>query len=341
LSEMLRARTGGALDLLDSDHLRRVAAYPVKMLLSGSHFATFSDCDDENIFHPGTVTRLAGRTGERSLLTLAMEMPGKKPDEQDWRLQMMMRNCLWWDGREHGAGQPADAYLPLGGVAKLVARTPQGAPVVLAIKAGHNAENHNQNDVGSFILHADGETFLADPGRGLYSRQYFGPERYQNIFANSYGHSVPRIGGRLQREGREYHGEMASVDLNGPAKQVVLEFARAYDAPDLASLRRHVTLDAAGVFTLQDTARFAGNPVEVEEALLTWLEVETVGATAVLHGQRHNLKLTIEAPPGAAFQVERLEEACAANAKPEVLKRLTFVLPAAAESQARVRAEII
>ena len=73
---------------------------------------------------------------------------------------MMLRNMLWWDGKYHEGGPVGDAYLPLGGVARLTAHTPQGSPVVLAIKAGHNDENHNQNDVGSFILHVDGESLL-------------------------------------------------------------------------------------------------------------------------------------------------------------------------------------
>ena len=83
------------------------------------------------------------------------------------------------------------------GVAKLTGRTAGGAPVVLAAKAGHNAENHNQNDVGSFVLHVDGESLIREPGRGLYSRDYFSPRRYENVFANSFGHSVPRVGGQL------------------------------------------------------------------------------------------------------------------------------------------------
>ena len=65
LAEMLRARTNGAIDLLDSDHIRNIAAFPAKLLLSGSNFATFSDCDDIINFNPGIIARLAERTGER------------------------------------------------------------------------------------------------------------------------------------------------------------------------------------------------------------------------------------------------------------------------------------
>jgi hypothetical protein len=347
LSEMLRARTNGAIDLLDSERIRKIAAYPAKMLLSASRFATFSDCDEVLNFDPGIIARLMERTGEPSLVNL---LTPPIPAGRDWRLAMWLRDILWWDGQYHKIDPLNDAYLPAGGVARLVAQSPGGAPVVLAIKAGHNAENHNQNDVGSFLLHVDGETFLTDPGRGLYTRQYFGPERYDNIFANSYGHSVPRIGGQLQKEGREYCGEMVSVGTSGPVKRAEVELARAYAVPNLASLRRQVTLSAegehAGTVWLQDTFRFSQTPAraqatEVEEALLTWLDVDSDGATALLRGERHTVRLTIEAPTTARLHVERLEEQCRANDKPGVLKRITCALPAAAEVLVRVRIEVI
>ena len=67
---------------------------------------------------------------------------------------MMLRNALWWDGQQMDAPQIDDAVLYGGGVARLVAPLACcDQPVIAAIKAGHNAENHNQNDVGSFVVH--------------------------------------------------------------------------------------------------------------------------------------------------------------------------------------------
>jgi hypothetical protein len=337
LAEMLCACTNGAIDLLDSGHVRAIAAFPAKLLLSSSNFATFSDCPDVINFNPGIIARLAERTGERSLLNL---LTPPASIERPAGLTMMLRNVLWWDGSYHKGGPVGDAYLPLGGVARLTTRTPQGSPVVLAIKAGHNDENHNQNDMGSFILHVDGESLLTDPGRGLYARQYFGPERYENIFANSYGHSVPRIGGQMQKEGREFCGQIVSVETSEPVKRVELEFARAYPVTNLASAQRQITLQSGTVW-LQDASCFSENPVEVEEAFITWLDVDANGATAVIHGQRHHLRLTIESPEGLSFSVEKLEEQCKLNAKPGVLKRMSVTLPMASETQIRVRMEIV
>lgn len=337
LAEMLRARTAGAIDLLNSAHVRHIAAFPPKMLLSAAGFATFSDCDETVHFEPGIITRLAERTGVTALLDLLT--PSQPTERLRW-FPMHLRNMLWWDGQYHQPGPVDSVYLPLGATARLAVSTPQGE-VVVAVKAGHNDENHNQNDVGSFILHAGGETLLTDPGRGLYTRQYFGPERYHNIFANSYGHSVPRIGGQLQREGREFRGKFVEVDLAGPDKRVEIEFARAYPVEALLSARRLITLAQDGVIGLQDTFAFTGEPAAVEEALLTWAEVAVDGPTAVVCGQHHRLQITIEEPAGGCFAVEALTELCQANAKPGVLKRLSVVLPLNSRPQFRARFQII
>lgn len=341
LSEMLYARTNGALNLLASEHMQRIAAYPPKLRLSGSSFASFSDCHETVHFNPGIITRLAQRAGEPSLLEV-LAQPAALASEQ-W-LTMMLRNVLWWDGRRPDAAQMSDSVFPVAGMARLVARTPSGAPIVLAIKAGHNAENHNQNDVGSFIVHVDGENLLTDPGPGLYSRDYFGARRYENIFANSYGHSVPRIGGHLQQAGREFHGKLVGVVTEGEVKCAEVAFQRAYPVVDLERANRQLSIiasgDDMGDITLQDEYQFTGVPSVVEEAFVTWCDVVVDGTNAVIQGQHHNLHLSIAAPEGAQFRLELLEEDSKANGMPAILKRLSFMLPVAAQVRAFVRMRI-
>ncbi len=334
LAEMLRARSGGALDPLASPRLRQIAAYPPAMQLSGSVFAAFSDCDETTHFNFGIIQRLAERTGVTALRNLLARpaRPGL-----DWRIQMHLRNLLWWDGIQPDAPAITDAVLTAPGIARLTGATAAGTPFVLAIKAGHNAENHNQNDIGSFVLHITGENLLTDPGRGLYSRQYFGPQRYENIFANSYGHSVPRIGGQLQGAGRQYQGELVAVTTGPGPKSAVVEFGRAYPVEGLTRATRTVVIAEDGTVTLTDEFEFDRAPQPVEEAFVTWGDVVAHGPTASIRCGQYALHMAIEAPVGARFAVEALAEACRANQREGVLKRLTFIVPPAAQSAARVK----
>ncbi len=79
----------------------------------------------------------------------------------------------------------------------------------------------------------------------------------------------------------------------------------------------------------------------MEEAFVTWGEVELQGASALVKGQRHSLRLTIESPAGVDFAVQSLEEECKANAKEGVLKRLSVSPPPALQIVFRMRLEVV
>src|SRR5690606_544631 len=103
-------------------------------------------------------------------------------------------------------------------------------------------EMHNQNDIGSFMVVSGGKVVLTDPGRGRYSKAYFGPERYANLMASSRGHSVPLVNGFEQAEGRA-HAATVLDHMHGPnGDRLELEMAGAYPAgARLRSLRRSLT----------------------------------------------------------------------------------------------------
>lgn len=341
-AEMLKNRTNGAIDILGSERLATIARFPLHVLLSPGRYANFSDSDEETVFLPGLIARLAERTGVEELRGLLGEPAPVRTFTH--RFHEVWRNMLWWDGSRPTPPQPYDVLLESAGVARLVAITASGASVVLAAKAGHNGENHNQNDVGTFILHVDGETFLCDPGRGLYSVQYFSPQRYENIFANSFGHSVPRVGGRLQSPGPERRGKVVRFETEGKAKRVVMSLEGAYEVPGLERLQRAMTLAAedSGVsLYLEDSFTFASDPQPVEEAFVTWRRTLVSGKAALIVGERHILEMVIEAPQEAFWKLVVLSKESEANRKPVPLKRLTFHLPAQGEATARVRMRVL
>jgi hypothetical protein len=341
LSEILYARSGGALNLLGTQRVRTIASYPAKLQLSGASFASFSDSGEQTMFNFGILSRLAERSGDASLSHLLAHPAQPAPHGN---IATQLRTLLWWDGQQPEAAHPDDAQLESVGIVRLVTKATDGTSIVLVMKAGHNQENHNHNDVGSFIVHADGENLLTDPGGGLYTRDYFSEKRYENIFANSYGHSVPRIGANLQAYGRAFAGQLLENTVTATEKQATIEMARAYPCPELVSAIRQLRVTTegqqAGMIWLSDHFVFNEAAHEVEEALITWLDCEVDGATALVHGQRHTLKVTIEQPHDARFQLEALEEPSRANGRFAILKRLSFVMPAAQAIEVRLRMEL-
>lgn len=318
-AEMLRARTDGAIDLLAQEKIRAIARYPLAVSLGGGKYASFSDASENSSVRPFLAAKLAERTGADGLLGL-MGVPNS------WRLGTVLRNLLWCGDRAAEPPPLENIVLPVSGIARLVGQT-GGNTLALAVKAGHNAEPHNQNDVGSFVLCVDGTVYLCDPGPGLYSKEYFSATRYENVFANSYGHSVPRIGGTLQHPGRAYGGAMEKT----AETTVRITFHEAYKLPALRQAARTVTV-AGGVVTLEDAFRFDGAGLEVEEAFMTWQDVDVTGSVARVKTGAGLLEIRADA---GEFTAERLEEACKANKKDGLLTRITVTYPPAPELKTR------
>ena len=314
-AEMLRARTGGAIDLLAGNRLKDIARYPGAVYLGSGLYASFADAHENSEVEPYLAARIAQRTG-------AVDLLGLTGSPTDWRLNTILRNLTWWDGVKASEPGLHDVFMKASGIAKRVC-----GPAVLAIKAGNNDEPHNHNDIGSFVLCFDGVTYLCDPGAGLYNAAYFSGKRYENVFANSYGHSVPRIDGNLQKPGKQYRGTMAQ---DGD-KTVVVRFEEAYGLQQLRSASRRASL-GDGVFSLEDRFEFADAGMPVEEAFVTWQRVEINGNMARVISDRGTLE--IEADTGV-FTAEPLRDACQANHKKGLLTRIALVRDGASSVDAR------
>jgi hypothetical protein len=113
----------------------------------------------------------------------------------------------------------------------------------LAAKGGHNAESHNHNDVGNFIVYAGGRPVLIDVGVGTYTAKTFSPQRYDIWTMQSAYHNLPAINGCLQKDGRQFHAENVVYKADDAAASFSLDIAKAYPAEArVTSWVRTVTL---------------------------------------------------------------------------------------------------
>ncbi len=321
--ELLRVRTNNRIDILADPHLHAIAQYPLAVAIGEGTYVSFSDSSERQRLHPFILGKLSERTGIANLRNLATA-------SDDWRFGSSLRDVLWGAPPTQDAIELENAFLPVSGIVKLVARPSDSPTVVLAAKAGHNNEPHNHNDVGSFIVSVGGIVYLCDPGAGRYSRDYFGPKRYENPFTSSYGHSVPRVAGEYQSPGEQFRGTMRKIS----EYQYEIDMTRAYDMPLLEKLLRTLTLETSGTVILEDVFRFSQGNNEIEEAFMTWLDVELDGACARIKSEQGSLTITSENSSGS-FELESLQEACRENKKPETLKRIVWKAIASPEYTAR------
>ncbi|MEA1950749.1 MAG: heparinase II/III family protein, partial [Planctomycetota bacterium] len=148
----------------------------------------------------------------------------------------------------------------------------------VALKGGHNAEHHNHNDVGTFLVAVGKKTPLVDPGSEVYTRRTFSSKRYQSGVLNSWGHPVPRVAGKLQRTGRKAEGRLLSKNFGDETDTIVFDISRAYDIKSLKRLERKFVYSrkGAGSLTVTDEVEF-DSPQSFGTALVTFDKWKIVG----------------------------------------------------------------
>ncbi|MBN1899743.1 heparinase II/III family protein [Candidatus Sumerlaeota bacterium] len=189
----------------------------------------------------------------------------------------------------------------------------------VALKGGHNAEHHNHNDVGSYIVVLGKEILLADPGLEVYTKRTFSSKRYESKVLNSYGHPVPVIAGNLQRNGSGAKAENIKTDFTEAKDTYSMEMHSCYDVSELKKLQRAFVYsrEGNGALTVTDEAEFS-TPQTYETALITfssWKKMDD--KTLLIYGEEGAVKIQIETP-GNSFEIneETIEEDVRINKKP-------------------------
>lgn len=335
--ELLAARSLGKINLLQKARIATIASSASKLQLGPNKFAPFADADEDKMtFSPGFVSRLADRLGQpelRNLLTLPERGSFSQSTVAISKTSLIFRDLAWWNGElPTSSDKISDAILPDTGVARMVVNSSSSPPLVIIAKAGHNGEEHNHCDIGSFVIHHLGENLITDPGKGLYNKEYFDPKtRYKSLWARSDGHSVPVIGGRLQGVGSQFRGSVSGINIDGNAKTLQIDLTRAYDLSDLQNCQRQINAyEQNGVYiaTLIDTFQFS-TPQTVRSQFMTFQDVQANSQFSVSVNSPHSsMILTMFEPQNnsSSLVVEDLSEESQKQKKPKPLKRIVACL---------------
>jgi len=107
----------------------------------------------------------------------------------------------------------------------------------LAVQGGHNAESHNHNDIGNFIVYANNTPVFVDAGVGSYTAQTFSSKRYELWNMQSVWHNCPTINGVMQKEGIQYKATNVLYAKNTTGVSVSVDIATAY--PTAAAVKKY------------------------------------------------------------------------------------------------------
>jgi hypothetical protein len=275
LTEILRQATGGKIDLLNDDLAIAGAQFCRRSEILPGIFLTIADCTPGNkpssqltayvcrrLGLPLHDEKLAGQTSELAVCSMLSSLPENLP---------VARNV------GNSGNSPLRSFFWNNGV--LISRnTPDTAPFAVAIKGGCNAGPHNHDDSGSFSLVMGRDMMVCDSGGEVYTKRTFGPHRFDSKVLNSYGHAVPIIAGKLQKDGLDARADMLETNFSADSDVLKLDMRSAYPVPSLQKLERTFTLKRGNNPSLEvsDAVKFS-SPEQFETALITWGKVKEIG----------------------------------------------------------------
>ena len=186
--ELLHSASGGEIDVFDRPLIQEIGRYIGRVHIAGPWSVNFADAAAKPggsaslIFRYGKAIGDQGMTGFGAWLAREQGLGKGAVGGASAFSAGRFRPCS--GSRRSCRTEPKeplarDVWFP--GLQVMAARSFEGSTkgLYLAAKGGHNDESHNHNDVGNFIVYADGEPVLIDVGVETYTAKTFSGRRYE------------------------------------------------------------------------------------------------------------------------------------------------------------------
>ncbi|SDT44276.1 heparinase II/III domain-containing protein [Microlunatus soli] len=250
--DALRGASDGQLDGFALPAVAALSRYPVAMHVDGRDMIQHADGHGQWLLESSVLHRagrLLGDPQAEQLSIFLRDAANPRPERARtnlWRGLSEIFEPGFLEAPATDAPLIKERWFP--DLQVLVAREQQGSSdgFLLCMKAGHNAEHHNQNDVGGLSIAVDGHPLIVDPGVGVYSKKTFSPQRYELWEMNSDWHCLPIIDGTVQSAGAEFAARSVQQVDDDQGVSVSAELIDAWPSgTGMDSYRRTARLDRA------------------------------------------------------------------------------------------------
>jgi len=296
LSEAIHQATNGRLDLLAIPKVKQIAAFGSNIEIQHDVYPAFADCSIDTT--PGSY--LMYFVNRRCRL-------GMPRWDRDSTVSTSgsLYSSLMYSFPNSASGMPAVEAASTGpglrthfqdaGVLICRPSPDSSSKLAVALKGGHNAEHHNHNDVGSFIVVLEDSPLLLDPGAEVYTRRTFSSRRYDSKVLNSFGHPVPIVAGKLQKTGSRARARVLQTSFTDHTDSITMDISSAYDVPQLDKLHRTFVYSRTGTgsLTVKDEAVFS-KPTQFGIALITFDKPKKLSdSSLIVYDDEHALRIDI------------------------------------------------
>lgn len=296
LAQTLHDYTDGNINLFDANNpekLKNIGNFPEKFEIQNERCAPFSD-GVSSISKKGSNFAYALSTKHYGAI-LPTELRLEEAIEQLMVWADAKSFAFIGDTSKEARELPDYSYFDDFGM--VISRGKQETPFSIAIKAGHNAENHNHSDVGTYTIVLDKDIIAGDIGAPSYTAGAFSPD---NKARSSWGHPLPLVGNTLQSNGIVFKGVIKTTTFTKTEDKVVIDIKPAYEVAALNSLVRTITNDKTetGSITILDMFS-ASEPITFGTALMTLSDYEIIDSkTIILNSENQKVKVEVTSDTG-------------------------------------------
>ncbi len=302
MGEVLKRYTDGRINVFDSPKAKKAALFPENFELINNIYPAYADCP--------LSAKVVGYSAIALSRNFGIPLRSEKSDKLRGNLeQILLNNVL--DLQVPVGSLQKDLRSFFGSAGILVCRQKAiDGRFLASIKAGHNSEHHNHNDVGSYVVLLDGFMPNCDPGREIYTSRTFSSRRYDSKLLNSWGHPVPVAGGMLQSLGAAYAGRIIRKEFSDDKDCVTIDLKPTYRQPALVRLERDFCFDRKNnTVTVKDIVEFS-KPETFETAMVTYGKFKIVSPREViLYNNKTRVRAVITVTGGTVkITLEKIDE---------------------------------
>lgn len=288
--DLLQSATNGRINIFHEDLVRNMAAYIYRVHIGGNYFVNIGDAHPEMVPEPLMIRRFGTETEDTIMRGFGSWLYAGNNYANSLSQQQFHRTRELFDlndlrdmaaptaagfpsippppsGSEHaGFRDISDAWLP--DVQLMVSRLAHG--LFVAAHAGNNGKSHNHNDVGDFIVYADGQPVIVDVGSGTYTARTFSKDRYRLWFNTSAFHNLPTVNGQQEQEGLAHGASQVLYRMDRRGARLTMDLAKAYPArAGVSAWNRSILAEKAGRITITDSCQADSAFTSLTQSIMT------------------------------------------------------------------------
>lgn len=293
--EQLYDASQGKIDFYGQSIVQEIGRFIYRSYIAHNYFINFADGGAIVKINGDLVYRYGKRIRDLKLMAMGSSAKNLYANKKKGNFSLLRELPALFQYNEITNATKTPYYLKdtwLDGIQLMAAREKKGSyqGLYLAVKGGHNNESHNHNDIGQYIVYANGMPVIIDVGVETYTKKTFSGQRYNIWTMQSANHNLPTVNGVQQSPGEEFCSKNINYQMNDTSVNFSLDISSAYPKEaGILSWSRHFCFnrEAEASIQIKDTFYLDKETKNISLAMMTHRRPQLKEGAIILEDSDH------------------------------------------------------